>query len=329
VLTLKENNTVFKAILKTPINPDEATPWQPNSLVRVAGICNVIYDDSEPVMGIWHPQTFQILLRSPDDVSILKMPPWWTARHIIFLLGILTGGLLLISGVGMLVARRRLNEQAHRRAMAEAEFSAILSERNRLAREIHDTLAQGLTATSVQLQLANIRSNDGSTATRHHLELAQQLVRDSLEEARNSIWNMRSQVLETGSLVNALKNILKHLAEDVVLQTHFRVTGRERRLPAVIENNALRLGQEAITNVVKHARANHISVFIHFGEKNFSLTVTDDGCGFDPAHPPASEGGFGVVGMRERVAELNGKLTINTEPNEGTEIEFSIPLASG
>jgi signal transduction histidine kinase len=213
--------------------------------------------------------------------------------------------------------------------MAEAEFSAILSERNRLAREIHDTLAQGLTATSVQLQLAKISSDDGATATRHHLELAHQLVRGSLEEARNSIWNMRSQVLETGSLVTALKNILKHLAEGIVAQTHFDVTGRERRLPTVIENNVLRLGQEAITNAIKHSRAKNISVLLHFGDKNFFLTVTDDGCGFDPAPPPTSVGGFGLVGMRERAAELNGNLNLSTAANKGTEIKLSIPLASG
>jgi signal transduction histidine kinase len=330
-LTLEADNTVFKAILKVSANDNAIPAWQPNSQVRVAGICNVIYDNSEPVMGIWHPQTFQILLRSPQDLSILEMPPWWTPRHVIFLLGILTGGLLLVIGIGMMIARRRLNEQARRRATAEAEFSAILSERNRLAREIHDTLAQGLTATSVQLQLAQIRSNDGNdgAAVRHHLELAQQLVRGSLEEARNSIWNMRSQVLETGSLVSALESILKQLADGVIPQTHFEVAGRERRLPTDIENDALRLGQEAIANAVKHARATRINVRLVFGEKNFSLAVTDDGCGFDSARPPAREGGFGLVGMKERAAKLNGALAIHTVPGQGTEIKLSVPLAGG
>jgi signal transduction histidine kinase len=326
VLTLEQNNTFFKAILKLPLHPNIQPGWQPDSLVRVAGICVVTYDDARPVMGIWHPQSFQILLRSAADLTVIKSPPWWTTSHVIILLGILTGGSLLVSGVVMLVARRRLNEQTHRRAMAEAEFSAILSERNRLAREIHDTLAQGLTATSVQLQLVKIHASGASDSASHHIELAQQMVRDSLEEARNSIWNMRPQVLETGDLVSALKNILKQLSAGIVSDSHFEVVGRERRLPATIENNVLRLGQEAIANVVNHANAKQIKVTLEFGEKQFSLTVADDGRGFDPANPPPSEGGFGLVGMKERAKELNGKLKVRSAPNQGTEISLSIPL---
>lgn len=325
-LTLEQDGSVCKAILKLPLNSSSQPDWQPGSLVRVAGICDVIYDDSRPVMGIWHPQSFQILLRSPADLTVLRTPPWWTAEHVVLLLGMVTAALLLISGAVMLVARRRLNEQTHRRAMAEAEFSAILAERNRLAREIHDTLAQGLTATSVQLQLVKINANSASNTTNHHLDLAQQLVRDSLEEARNSIWNMRPQVLETGDLVSALKNILEQLSAGVVTKTHFEVIGRQRRLPAIIENNVLRLGQEAITNALKHAQAKQISMRLEFGAKQFSLTVTDDGRGFDPANPPASEGGFGLVGMSERAQELNGKLKIHSALDRGTEINLCIPL---
>jgi signal transduction histidine kinase len=239
----------------------------------------------------------------------------------------LAGAALVASGVVMFMAHHRLNEQARRRAMAEAEFAAILSERNRLAREIHDTLAQGLTATSVQLQLVNIHANGASITLIHHLDKAQQLVRDSLEEARNSIWNMRSQVLESGDLATALKNILEQLSEGSSRKTHFQVTGSSRRLPAMVENNVLRLGQEAITNATKHARAENITVLLEFGEKHFLLRVADDGQGFDPDRPPSSEGGFGLIGMQERARELNGKLDVRTLPHQGTEISLWIPLA--
>src|ERR1019366_4158720 len=87
VLTLEEKNTVFKAILKLPLEPNRQPAWQPGSMVRVAGICDVIYDESRPVMGIWHPQSFQILLRSPNDVTILQAPSWWTTRHTMLVLG--------------------------------------------------------------------------------------------------------------------------------------------------------------------------------------------------------------------------------------------------
>jgi signal transduction histidine kinase len=326
-LSLEKSGKSFNAILKQTPNIPSPSDWQPGSLVRVTGICTVIYDDARPVMGVWHPQSFQILLRSPADLSVIKPPPWWTARHIIFLLGFMAVISLSISGAVVLFARRRLNEQARRRAMAEHEFAAILSERNRLAREIHDTLAQGLTATSVQLQLVEKHSAGASEAMIEHLNHSQQLVRSSLEEARNSIWNMRSQVLETGDLADALKNILEHMADETEMKTDVAVTGQARRLSHAVENNLLRVGQEAITNAVKHARAKHIKVKLDFGEKQLSLTVVDDGCGFNPASPGLRAGGFGLVGMQERAIELKGELRVRTTPNQGTVINLCVPLS--
>jgi len=327
VLNLVQSNTVFKAVLNVPFNSRRLPSWQPGSLVRVVGICDVIYNTSTPVMGIWHPQSFQILLRSPADLAVLEAPSWWTATHLMFLLCIFAGGSLGVAGGAVLLARRRLNEQARRRTMAEAEFAAILAERNRLAREIHDTLAQGLAATSVQLQLAKVHLNGVTGPARQHLDVAEELVRHSLEEARNSIWNMRPQVLETRSLSGALNSILEKLSEGILRETHLDVTGQERRLAAIIETNILRIGQEAIANAVNHARANAIHVKLHFGEKDFSLTVSDDGKGFDPNNPPPSKGGFGLVGMRERASALNGKLTIHAAPNQGTQVNLWVPLA--
>jgi len=326
VLILESGNKMFKSFLKLPLDSNRQPAWQPGSLVRVTGICMVTYDSLQAEVGYWHPQSFQILIRSPADLSVIQSPPWWTTRHIMFLLGIITGGLFLFSGAVMWLARRRLHEQKQRRAMAEAQFAAVITERNRLAREIHDTLAQGLAATSVQLQLAEIKLQGDSMPASQHLEKAQILVRDSLEEARNSIWNMRPQVLETGDLVSALRNILEKLSEGIVAQTEFNVAGRARRLPAIIENNVLRLGQEAVTNAVNHAQAKHITVTMDFGEKVFLLTVVDDGRGFDPVNPPPSEGGFGLVGMQDRAKDSKGTLTIRSALNQGTEIQLNIPL---
>jgi signal transduction histidine kinase len=94
----------------------------------------------------------------------------------------------------------------------------------------------------------------------------------------------------------------------------------------MIENNVLRLGQEAITNAVNHAQARHITVTMDFGEKAFLLTVVDDGIGFDPSNPPPSEGGFGLVGMQDRAKDSKGILAIRSDPNQGTEIRLKIPL---
>ena len=328
-LSLEKSGKVFKAILKQSPGASRSLNWQPGSRVRVTGICTVVYDDSRPVMGIWQPQSFQMLLRSPEDVVIIQPPPWWTAKHIILVLGLMAAVSVTGTGLVVLLARRRIHEQARRSAMAENEFAAILAERNRLAREIHDTLAQGLTATSVQLQLVEKHSAGASETMIDHLNLSQQMVRNSLQEARNSIWNMRSQVLETGDLAVALTNILETVADKDKVETAVQVTGQVRRLSPVIENNFLRVGQEAVTNAVKHARAKHINLALDFGGKQLSLTVVDDGCGFDPANPPVSEGGFGMVGMQERALELKGELKVRTVPNQGTEITLRVPLSVG
>jgi signal transduction histidine kinase len=326
VLTLEHQGEIFKAMLKQPLKRVKKPDWQPGSLVQVAGICDVVNDFSQPVMGIWHPRSFQLLLRGPADVTILKRPSWWTAGHIILLLGVLAGGSLAATAGVIFAARRRLLEQAKRRARAEAEFAAILSERNRLAREIHDTLAQGFTATLLQLQLVKFHATRDFASMSQHLERSEQMIRESLQEARNSIWQMRAQVLETGSLAGALRNILTEISAGTASETHFEVAGRERRLSPSIEDNVLRLGQEAITNAVKHAHAGQINVLLDYGEEDFSLMVADDGCGFDPAHPPPSEGGFGLVGMHERARELNGRLDVRSAPDQGTAINLRVPL---
>ncbi len=329
-LTLNKNNQLFKAILKISAAEPTYPNWQTGAKVRIAGICTLIHDDPQPTAGIWLPKSFQILLRSPDDLIILQPSPWWTPQHIVWLLGGTSGALAFATGIVVLLSRQRLRQQQQQRQRAEAEFAAILSERNRLAREIHDTLAQGLTATSVQLRLARKKMNGTPEIASRHLDSALGLVSDSLEEARSSIWNMRSHILENGGLVGALKGILAQMADGTETATQFEVSGRSRPLAPVIENNVLRIGQEAITNAIKHSGAKKIKVALNFGEKQFRLQVTDDGCGFDPQSPPPSEGGFGLVGMRERTAELKGELDIRSDAQSpGVAITLNIPLLSG
>jgi signal transduction histidine kinase len=327
-MTFSFSNTVFKGILKLPPNQRLPDDWQPLSRVRVAGICGVAHDEASPLMGVWLPQSFQLLLRSPADLEITTPAPWWTPSRINNVFAIGFGSLLALTAIVVGLARKRINQQKRRRQMAEAEFAAILNERNRVAREIHDTLAQGLTATSVQLRLAKKKANDDPAARDHHIDAAQQLVRDSLTEARNTIWNMRSQVLEAGDLSAALESILKQMADGTEIKTRFEVKGRQRRFAPVIENNFLRIGQEAITNAARHAQARSIEVALDFGDRQLQLAVRDDGAGFDPASPPPSSGGFGLVGMKERAAELKGELHIRSKPGKGTEITLIAPLSS-
>jgi signal transduction histidine kinase len=325
-LTFSLGSTNFKGTLEIPKSQTAHFDWRPGSRLRVTGICSMVHDDVRPMAGVWKPQGFQVLIRSPADLMVLAEPPWWTPEHVAGILGVASALSLLTTGVLLLHARRRLKEHAQRRRMVEAEFAAMLAERNRVAREIHDTLAQGLAATSVQLRLAKRTAHDAALLG-HHLDAAQQSVRESLEEARNSIWNRRPQVLETGDLADALRGILRQMTDGSELQTDFQISGRKRRFAPVIENNLLRIGQEAITNATKHARARLIKVSFDFGEKHFRLGVRDDGCGFDPGQRPPGADSVGLVGMHERAAELKGELLVHSTAGQGTEITLVVPLA--
>jgi signal transduction histidine kinase len=322
-----KDGTTFQALLRQTNGQPASPVLLPGSRVGIAGICSVERAYTGMVSGLSRPASFQLLLRSPADLVLIELPSWWTPRHITWLLGAVTGVLLLAVAGVMLVARMRLKEQAVRRAMAEAEFSAILKERNRLAGEVHDTLAQGLGAISMQLELVKDRMKAGPETVIKHIELAHSLVRNSLTEVRNAIWNRRSQVLENGDLAAALQHILKETTDDTGVNGHLQLTGRARRLPPVTENALLRVGQEAITNAMKHARPGRIEVQLEFEEQRVSLRVKDDGKGFDAEKPPANKTSFGLAGIRQRAAALGGELSLHSNHGQGTELKLTVPVS--
>ena len=321
--TLESDMEQFSALLRIAGSNSIPREWSPGSLVRVVGICRVDEPLENWAPGTKEPTSFQLLLRRSEDILLLRPPPWWTPQHLAWVLGISTAALLLLLFGAILTARLRHLTQTRARMMAEAEFAAVFNERNRIAREIHDTLAQGLTAISVNLDLAWRRVPEESEA-KEPLSDARSLTRASLSNVRNAIWNMRSQVLETGDLATALGGILKTMHGGDHIKSELRVVGLPRRLAPVMENNILRIGQEAITNASRHAQAKHIEVVLAFEERGLRLSITDDGKGFDPSQPPKSKGGFGLIGMRERAVIVRGKLTVSSEVGKGTTITLEV-----
>lgn len=305
-------------------------PWPsgllPGATVQATGILTVNAGATPTIDGMWNPKEFQLLLRSPADISIVKPAPWWTLERVVWFLGITAGTLVLAIGGISVTARRRLHEQAQQRSQSEAEFTAVLKERNRLAREMHDTLAQSLNAVSMQLELVrSTQSTDMPKATRH-LTAAHRIVRSALAETRDSIWNMRSQVLEKADLGSALESVMIQLVADLGIEARFQSAGRSRRLPPRIENHLLRIGQEAVTNAVKYARPTKIIVRLEFDRSRVTLTVTDNGTGFDVSAPPKHTTSFGLVGMRERTNQMNGVISIESHLNQGTTIAVAVEV---
>ncbi len=220
-----------------------------------------------------------------------------------------------------------INDQRHHRALAEAQFSAVLAERNRVAREIHDTLAQGFAAIFVQLELVQETMDADSEGARKHVNRACDLAKQGVEQARRTIWNIRSKALETHDLATALREIGQLLTADTSTRFTLEVDGSPRRLSALIENNLLRIGQEAITNAMKHSRAANIEVQLHFATDSVGLAVNDNGIGeVHPANPSEAGSGFGLTGMHERAREMQGELTIQSSTGQGTHISITVPF---
>ena len=198
--------------------------------------------------------------------------------------------------------------------------------RTRIAREIHDTLAQGFAGISVQLELVARLLTKAPEAAKPHLDQARQLVRSSLDEARRSVWALRSQALENSDLPSALNASVKQLLENTPMQSQVKVSGTYRELNRTIEDNLLRIGQEAITNAIKHAQAKQLRIELSYATDRVTLNVQDDGRGFDSTQQ-SPNGHFGLVGMRERVTNMGGTLTVSSQPNAGTEIFVEVPLS--
>jgi two-component system sensor histidine kinase/response regulator len=199
----------------------------------------------------------------------------------------------------------------------------ILQERNRMAREIHDTLAQTFTSIIVHLRAAERAMTTAPEQTLSHIQTVRELAKDGLSEARRSVTALRPQLLEDGDLYSALSRIATQMLSPTETRTVFEVMGTAYTLPVEVENNLLRIGQEALTNAFKYATANTIRIELIYETAQFILRVKDNGQGFDMENPCFSNG-FGFLSMRERAERIRGKLAVNSQPGKGTEVVVSI-----
>ncbi len=220
--------------------------------------------------------------------------------------------------IGLAVQRARLSAE-HTRA---ATRLATIEERNRLAREIHDTLAQGLSAISLQLETADAVVASRPQRAQEAIRRALSLARSNLEEARRSVIDLRAAPLQDRTLHEALSVLAQQACDDVSVEVQYHCSPTEDfpALPTRIEMGVYRIAQEALANACKHAHAQHIQLSLTLDDQSLCLFVQDDGCGFDPDQVASSvlEGHFGLASMNERVKLLGGTICIESEPGAGT-----------
>jgi len=219
-----------------------------------------------------------------------------------------------------------LRQEAIERLRAEEkQISMVLEERTRIARDIHDTLAQGFTGIVIQLEVAEDALADDLEAARAHLLRARELARESLAEARRSVWALRPAVLDQPDLVSSIASLVSKLTRESPISIEFTSHGDPRPLLYEMESDLLRLCQEALTNALRHARAANLRVALTFDPQHVQLCVEDDGQGFDPSMPSQSRG-FGFHSMQERVERLGGELILASEPGQGTRLMVMVPV---
>ena len=214
-----------------------------------------------------------------------------------------------------------------KRAEEQGRDLVVLQERNRMAREIHDTLAQGFTGIVVQLEAAEQVLDGDHADVGDHLTRAKKLARESLQEARRSVWDLLPKALEERSLEAALDQAVDGWANDGRESASFSLSGDRRELPSEVQAALLRICQESLTNVRRHAVATEVSVDLKLHAEAAHLQVQDNGRGFDfEVVREGGHGGFGLAGMEQRARLLNGTLSVQSQNGKGTLVEARIPL---
>jgi signal transduction histidine kinase len=210
------------------------------------------------------------------------------------------------------------------RLSAQSLASAVVEERNRMARDIHDTLAQGFTGVIIQLEAAEDATSKGlAREAALHVRRAGRLARDGLREARHSLQALRPYELEDKTISAALAALIGKMTEGTKIRSQVLVQGTPRELPPEWDVNLLRIGQEVATNMLRHARARHFDVEMTFAQAGVTLRLHDDGRGFDPH---ATHDGFGLVGIGQRVERMGGTLSIESAPGKGSTVSIVLRL---
>ena len=255
--------------------------------------------------GVWSEQGASLDFRV---VPAFYQTPWFYT---------LVGLTLLAAAWGVVHARQR---------QLEGRFELVLGERNRMAREIHDTLLQGFTGITLQLQAASQQVVRAPERAKEEIERILALADRTLVDARQAVWDMRTPALEAQSLSEAIEGVTRRAAERGAPDVRFRLAGAPRPLAPAAEMTLFRIAQEAVANAVKHAAAHTIDVELAYEPRATRLLVRDDGRGFDSRETFTARGGhWGLLGMRERADRVGAQLTISSAEGRGTELVVVLP----
>jgi signal transduction histidine kinase len=308
VLLLQDDADSVLVELAESGSPTALQALQEGSLVQVSAI-SILEVDGTWNYGVSSASAIRckLLLRSPDDVRVLQPASWWTTRHVLYIAAIL--GALVLAFLCLVVYSR----------VEHWRLRAIHEERERLAHEIHDTLAQSFSGIGFQLQAIRKAIPQESPSLRKQVDLACDLVRHSHKEARRSIEPLRLDPLEKIDLLLSLESSAK-MVEGGSVEVEATRSGSPRPLSPLIADTLLRIGQEGIANAVRHADPSRLQISLQWEHDVVRLAVRDNGIGFVKSGGLL---GFGLRGMRKRAADIGAKLEIFSQPRAGTRVEVT------
>lgn len=299
----------------------DSEPLRPGSLLHLTGICRV---ESSTDSGFRsRPERAMLLLRGEKDLQVLRAPSWWTVERLVGVIGLL-GVLVVVGLLWISLLRRQVAKQgdALRRRIAH---EAVLEERQRIAREFHDTLEQELAGLSLRLDAAVTRPLEEKA--KRLMETSRHLVSRIQTEARNLVADLRADPENVTDLPAALQELAdRNMSERLNIEVQVQLP--LPAMPAHVAHHLRMIAQEAVTNVLKHAEAHAIVLALHVQDNQLCLTISDDGHGVEQTSTQGQAGHFGCMGIRERSLKIGAAVEwLNVTPH-GTQVRVTLPLAS-
>lgn len=319
VLQCRSGDRFFEALL--PVGNNVPSSVSAGASLRLTGICELETDQHR--IAVESVSNMRLHLRQSSDIVILHHAPWWTLQRILIAMSALAV-IALCSFVWIVLLRKRVASQT--RVISEKlRREAMQEERQRVARELHDTIEQYLAGLSIQLGNTRSKLTKSPDEVERALDLAQSMLRHCRAEARTSIRDLRSVTLEQRGLIGAMKEILAPVAEEGGMTFDLAISGSPMKLGESIETHLLRIAQESVSNAAKHAHAQGVSVRLHYRPSEIALEIEDNGSGFD-THAPLPRGHFGLRGLQERANKIQATLTVDSVPGRGTLIRVITPF---
>ena len=297
------------------------------SKVSVVGVCILETETWNSHSTLPHTYGLFIAVRSPEDVVVLARPPWWTPAKLTAVIGILAILLvvILIWNASLRILSERRGREIYRSQIARAKSELRVEERTRLAAELHDHLAQNLTAISYQIAAAERSRVVDTEASAHHLDTAGRMLGSCRTELRRCLWDLRSDALDESDINQAIKKSTDPITGEASVSVE--VDAPRNKLSDSSLHTTLSIIRELVSNAVNHGHAKNIKVVGGLSQGTLRFAIVDDGCGFDVSRAPGlDEGHFGLAGVRERVRRHYGEMSIDSAPGKGTKVSVVLKL---